>query len=78
MHAIFESRCTINGKVCEYSLQSPVQGSEIEVRASPNPVQDCMVMKGTKTTVNETCTFSFSIGKTYQDQVTCHVIDMDV
>ena len=34
-------------------------------------------MKGIETTVRETNTFTFSIGKTYQTQITCNIIDMD-
>ncbi|KAL5537554.1 hypothetical protein UlMin_042915 [Ulmus minor] len=47
-HAIFKTRCTIQGKVCDVIIDS-----------------------------GKTSTFTFSIGKTYQTQITCDIIDMD-
>ena len=34
-------------------------------------------MKGIETTVQDTSTFTFSIGKTYQTFITCDIIEMD-
>ena len=86
-HAIFKIRCTIQGKVCDVIIDSGsskniVSRSLVKIlklRSEPHstPYKIGWVMKGIEITVKETSTFTFSIGKTYQTQITCDIIDMD-
>ena len=48
---------------------------KIEPHSTPYKIG--WVMKGVEISVKATSTFTFSIGKSYQSQVTCDVIDMD-
>jgi len=84
---IFHSRCTIQGKVCsviidEESCTNVVSLSMIEkpglqtmTHRHPYSIQWLNQSKGIQ--VNSRCLVSFSIGKNYQDELWCDVIDID-
>ena len=57
--------------------KSLVKVLKLKVEPHTTPYKIGWVMKGVEINVKETNTFTFSIGKSYQTQVTCDVIDMD-
>ncbi|KAL5548403.1 hypothetical protein UlMin_003634 [Ulmus minor] len=86
-NAIFRTRCTIKGKVCDVIIDSGssenivskslVKILKLKIEPHSTPYKIGWVMKGVEISVKATSTFTFSIGKSYQSQVTCDVIDMD-
>ncbi|KAL5580828.1 hypothetical protein UlMin_013270 [Ulmus minor] len=86
-NAIFRTRCTSKGKVCDVIIDSGssenivskslVKILKLKIEPHSTPYKIGWVMKGVEINVKATSTFTFSIGKSYQSQVTCDVIDMD-
>ncbi|TYK11204.1 reverse transcriptase [Cucumis melo var. makuwa] len=83
-----ETKCTINGKVCDVIIDSGssenfiaktlVTTLNLKAETHPNPFKIGWVNKGGETLVSEICTVPLSIGSGYKDQIICDVIDMDV
>ncbi|TYK23145.1 hypothetical protein E5676_scaffold142G001540 [Cucumis melo var. makuwa] len=85
-HSLFETRCTINGKVCDVIIDSSSENfvakklvTALNLKAEPhlNPYKIGWVKKGGETTISEICTIPFSIRNGYKDQIVCDVIEMD-
>ena len=53
-----------------------VQKLCLETVPHPNPYQVCGLCKGVEIEVNKQCLVSFSISKTYKDEVWCNVFPM--
>ncbi|KAI0493237.1 hypothetical protein KFK09_027513 [Dendrobium nobile] len=87
-HAIFRTRCTINGKVCDLLIdsgctenvisRSVVQSLQLKTTKHPNPYKISWVRKGMEINVNDSCRVTFSLGKHYVCEVLCDVLNMDV
>ncbi|KAI0500296.1 hypothetical protein KFK09_018508 [Dendrobium nobile] len=87
-NAIFRTRCTVNGKVCELLIdngctenvvsRSLVQALQLKTTKNPQPYKISWVKKGMDILITEMCRITFSIGKQYVCDVLCDVIDMDV
>ncbi|KAI0520337.1 hypothetical protein KFK09_007809 [Dendrobium nobile] len=87
-HAIFRTRCTLNGKVCDLLIDSGctenvisravVQSLQLKTSQNPNPYKISWVKKGMEISVTESCQVTFSIGKRYVCEVLCDVVEMDV
>ncbi|KAG5533437.1 hypothetical protein RHGRI_027564 [Rhododendron griersonianum] len=84
---IFQSTCTIGGKVCKLVIDSGscenviaeevVKKLELSTEKHPNPYKLSWLQKGKEVTVSERCLVSFSIGSHYKDKVWCDVVRMD-
>ncbi|KAJ9563958.1 hypothetical protein OSB04_009118 [Centaurea solstitialis] len=84
---IFHSRCTIKGKVCSLIIDSGsctnvastnlINKLGILTSSNPNPYKLQWLNQGSDMKVTKQALLSFSIGKSYQDQVLCDVIPMD-
>lgn len=84
---IFQSTCTIGGKVCRFVIDSgscenvvsdeAVQKLALVTKTHPNPYKLSWLKKGTEVTVSKRCLVPFSIGAKYKDSVWCDVINMD-
>ncbi|PKU65568.1 hypothetical protein MA16_Dca024876 [Dendrobium catenatum] len=87
-HAIFKTRCTIAGKVCDLLVdsgctenmisRSVVQALQLKTTKNPQPYKISWVKKGIDIPVSEMCQVTFSIGRLYVCDVLCDVLDMDV
>ncbi|XP_020704270.2 uncharacterized protein K02A2.6-like [Dendrobium catenatum] len=87
-HALFKTKCTVAGKVCDMLVDSGctenvvsramVQALQLKTTKNPNPYKISWVKKGMEMMVTDLCRVSFSIGKSYSSEVLCDVIDMDV
>ncbi|PKU79630.1 putative mitochondrial protein [Dendrobium catenatum] len=87
-NALFRTKCTIQGKVCELLVdsgctenvisRSVVQALQLKTTKKSHPYKISWVKRGIEITVNETCAVTFSIGKHYVCNVVCDVLDMDV
>ncbi|KAI0501107.1 hypothetical protein KFK09_019325 [Dendrobium nobile] len=87
-HAIFRTRCTIAGKVCDLLIdngctenviaRSVVQGLNLKTTKNSHPYKISWVKKGMEIVVSESYRVTFSIGKHYVCEVLCDVLDMDV
>ncbi|XP_028547507.1 uncharacterized protein LOC110099598, partial [Dendrobium catenatum] len=87
-NAIFRTRCTIGGRVCELLIdngctekvvsRSLVQALQLKTTKNPQPYKISWVKKGVEISISDMCRVSFSIGKNYTCEVLCDVIDMDV
>ncbi|KAI0507351.1 hypothetical protein KFK09_013473 [Dendrobium nobile] len=87
-HAIFKTRCTISGKVCDLLIDSGctenivskalVQGLQLKTTKHIHPYRISWVKKGMEIAVTESCRVTFSIGKHYSCEVLCDVLEMDV
>ncbi|KAI0496820.1 hypothetical protein KFK09_023144 [Dendrobium nobile] len=87
-HALFRTRCTIAGKVCELLVDSGctenvvsrtvVHKLQLKTSKRSNPYKISWVKKGVEIAVTDSCRLSFSIGKHYVCEVVCDVVDMDV
>ncbi|PKU80524.1 RNA-directed DNA polymerase [Dendrobium catenatum] len=87
-HALFRTRCTIGGKVCDLLVDSGctenvisravVQSLQLKTVKNANPYRITWVKKGMEIAVTESCKVVFSIGKQYVCEVSCDVLDMDV
>ena len=84
---IFHSRCTIKGKICSLIIDSGsctnvasttlINKLSIPTSSHPNPYKLQWLNQGSDLKVTKQAILSFSIGKSYQDQVLCDVIPMD-
>ena len=54
-----------------------VQKLKLEIIPHPNPYQLCWLQKGNEIKVSKSCLVSFSIGKSYRDDVWSDVAPMD-
>ncbi|XP_028553218.1 uncharacterized protein LOC114580290 [Dendrobium catenatum] len=87
-HAIFKTRCTIGGKVCDLMIdsgctenivaRSVVQALQLKTTKNSNPYKIGWVKKGMEIMVTDMCRVTFSIGKHYVGEVLCDILDMDV
>ena len=57
--------------------RSIVKALSLATEKHPHPYRVGWIKKGTDTQVTEVCRISFSIGKFYQDEITCDVLEMD-
>ena len=85
---IFRTRDTINDNVCNVIIDSgssenivskalvDVMGLSMEKHAAPYRIG--WIKKGTETRVTEICRVPFSIGKIYNNDVVCEVVDTDL
>ena len=79
---MFHTRCTSQDKVCKMIINSGyfenlvsiniVQKLGLETVSHPNPYQVCGLRKGV-IEVSQRCLVSFSISKSYKDEVWCNV-----
>nr|GFA40538.1 hypothetical protein [Tanacetum cinerariifolium] len=86
-HNIFQSTCTISGKVCTFVCDSgscdnliaaeAVQKLELKTEDHPKPYKLQWLRKGGEMTVSKRVHVTFSVGKTYKDNVCCNVVSMD-
>jgi len=84
---IFQSTCTIGGKVCRLVIDSgscenvvaeeAVQKLGLATEKHPHPYKLSWLKKENDVSVSRRCLVSFSIGTKYKDQVWCDVITMD-
>ncbi|KAG5527003.1 hypothetical protein RHGRI_028065 [Rhododendron griersonianum] len=84
---IFQSTCTIGGKVCHLVIDSgscenvvseeAVHKLGLATEKHPSPYKLSWLMKGNEVTVSKRCLVSFSIGSKYKDNAWCDVIAMD-
>ncbi|KAI0527329.1 hypothetical protein KFK09_002929 [Dendrobium nobile] len=87
-NALFRTKCTIGGKVCDLLIdsgctenvvsRSMVQALQLKTTKNPNPYKISWVKKGVELTVTDLCKVSFSIRKYYASEVLCDVLEMDV
>ncbi|XP_020700281.1 uncharacterized protein LOC110112409 [Dendrobium catenatum] len=87
-NALFRTKCTIGGKVCDLLVDSGctenvisravVHALKLKTTKNPNPYKISWVKKGVEMSVTDLCKVSFSIGKHYASEVLCDVLDMDV
>ncbi|KAI0493337.1 hypothetical protein KFK09_027614 [Dendrobium nobile] len=87
-HAIFKTRCTISGKVCDLLIDSGcteniiskavVQGLQLKTTKLAHPYKISWVKKGLEILVTDSCRVLFTIGKHYSCEVLCDVLEMDV
>jgi len=84
---IFESKCTVNGKVCKLVIDSCicenliskklVNHLKLETHDHPNPYTIGWIKKGVNMRVTKQCNLPLSLGKHYRSNVLCDVVDMD-
>nr|GMD93444.1 Zinc finger, CCHC-type [Ipomoea batatas] len=84
---IFRAHCSVLGKVCKLIIDNGscdnivskalVQRLGLPTEPHPKPYKLGWIKEGTSVMVTEVCHVPVSIGKSYQDTVTCEVIDMD-
>ncbi|XP_020703108.1 uncharacterized protein LOC110114534 [Dendrobium catenatum] len=87
-NAIFKTKCTISGKVCDLLIdsgcteniisQSAVNSLKLKTTKNPTPYKIIWVKRGVEVPVSEMCIVNFSNGKHYNCEVLCDNIDMDV
>ncbi|GJZ42323.1 putative nucleotidyltransferase, ribonuclease H [Tanacetum coccineum] len=86
-HNIFQSTCTISGKVCTFVCDSgscdnliaaeAVQKLGLKTENHPKPYKLQWLKKGGEVTVSKCVHVPFSVGNTYKDNVWCDVVPMD-
>lgn len=86
-HAIFRTRCTIKGKVCEVIIDAGscknvvsktlIKALQLSTAKHPHPYKIGWIKKGNETSVTEVCQVPLSIGKNYKDTITCEIVNMD-
>jgi hypothetical protein len=84
---IFESKCTVNGKVCKLMIdscscenlisQNLVNHLKLETHDHPNPYTIGWIKKGVNIRITKQCNLPLSLGKYYRSNVLCDVVDMD-
>ncbi|XP_020691127.1 uncharacterized protein LOC110105819 [Dendrobium catenatum] len=87
-NAIFKTRCTINGKVCDLLIdgsctenvisRSVVHALQLKTTKNPQPYKISWVKKGIDISMTDMCQVTFSIGRQYVCEVLCDVLDTDV
>ncbi|GJV41637.1 putative nucleotidyltransferase, ribonuclease H [Tanacetum coccineum] len=86
-HNIFQSTCTILGKVCTFVVdpgscdnlisEEAVQKLGLKTENRPKPYKLQWLKKGGEVTVSKRVLVAFSVGTTYKDNVWCDVVPMD-
>ncbi|GKA88519.1 putative nucleotidyltransferase, ribonuclease H [Tanacetum coccineum] len=86
-HNIFQSTCTISGKVCTFVCDSgsydnliaaeAVQKQGLKTKKHPKPYKLQWLKKGGEVIVSRCVHVPFSVGNTYKDNVWCDVVPMD-
>ncbi|GJS94328.1 putative nucleotidyltransferase, ribonuclease H [Tanacetum coccineum] len=86
-HIIFQSTCTILGKVCTFVVdpgscdnliaEEAVQKLGLKIENRPKPYKLQWLKKGGEVTVSKRVLVAFSVGTTYKDSVWCDVVPMD-
>ena len=84
---IFQTTCTMGGKVCRLVIDSgscenvvseeAVQKLGLATEKHPNPYKLSWLKRGNEVTVSKHCLVSFSIGLKYNDNAWCDVVVMD-
>ncbi|XP_062001678.1 uncharacterized protein LOC133718811 [Rosa rugosa] len=84
---IFQSTCTVGGKVCKMIIDSgscenviseeAVAKLGLETQTHPQPYKLSWLQKGNEVTVSKRVYVSFSIGTNYKDRLWCVVVAMD-
>ena len=84
---IFQTTCTMGGKVCRLVIDSgscenvvseeAVQKLGLATEKHPNPYKLSWLKRGNEVTVSKRCLVSFSIGLKYKDNAWCDVVVMD-
>ena len=84
---IFQTTCTMRGKVCRLVIYSgsyenvvseeAVQKLGLATEKHPNPYKLYWLKKGNEVTVSKHCLVSFSIGLKYKDNAWCDAVVMD-
>jgi len=84
---IFHSRCTVQGKVCSLIIDggscaniassSMVEKLDLQATAHSHPYTIQWLNQGKGLQVSSRCLIPLSIGKNYQDELSCDVIPMD-
>lgn len=87
-HAIFRTKCTIEGKVCELLIDSRCTENVISSKVikvlnlstslHPNPYKIGWVKRGVEVSVGSQCKVTFLIGKKFYCEVKCDILDMDM
>ncbi|PKU79202.1 RNA-directed DNA polymerase [Dendrobium catenatum] len=87
-NALFKTKCTIKGKVCDMLIDSGctenvisravVQALQLKTSKNPNPYKISWVKRGVELAVTDMCKVAFSIGRHYVSEVLCDVVEMDV
>ena len=85
---IFQSTCTILGKVCKFVIDGgscdniisteAVRKLKLKTEKHPNPYKLAWLRKGGEVKVDRRVRVPFSIGKKYKDEIWCDVMEMDV
>ena len=86
-HNIFQSTCTISGKVCTFVVdpgscdnllsEEAVQKLALKTENRSKPYKLQWLKKGGEVTVSKRVLVTFSVGTTYKDNVWCDVVPMD-
>ncbi|GKD51620.1 putative nucleotidyltransferase, ribonuclease H [Tanacetum coccineum] len=86
-HGIFQSTCTILGKVCTFVVdlgscdnliaEEAIQKLGLKTKNRPKPYKLQWLKKGGEVTVSKHVLVAFSVGTTYKDSVWCDVVPMD-
>ena len=84
---IFQTTCTMGGKVCRLVIDSgscenmvseeAIQKLRLATEKHPNPYKLSWLKRGNEVTVSKRCLVSFSIGLKYKDNAWCDVVVMD-
>ncbi|XP_020678608.1 uncharacterized protein LOC110096825 [Dendrobium catenatum] len=87
-NALFHTRCTIQGKVCDLLIDSGctenvishsiVQALQLKTTRNPQPYKISWIKKAMDVMVSNMCQVNFFIGKHFVCEVLCDVIDMDI
>lgn len=86
-NALFQSRCTIEGKVCKFIIDSgssqnviaaeAVHKLELKDEEHPHPYHLAWLQQTSEVRVTRRALVAFSIGDAYHDRVYCDVVPMD-
>ncbi|XP_074314382.1 uncharacterized protein LOC141649593 [Silene latifolia] len=84
---IFQSRCTIQGRVCHLIIDGGscanvasttlIEKLKLPTREHQHPYKIRWLSQGSEIAVNKQALISFSIGQAYTDEVMCDIIPMD-
>lgn len=84
---LFQSRCTINGKVCSFVIDSgssenviaadAVAKLQLKEEPHPTPYRLAWLQQNHDLIVTKRALVSFSVGLNYKDQAYCDIVPMD-